>query len=192
MNVYDFDNTIYDGESLIEFFKYFLKLDKSLLKYAPELFTALLKYKRGAISIEQALSRYGGHFTDYFAKTVSSGLDLDYHIERFWDLHANRIKPFYADVKKDDDVIVSCSPEFSLKVICRRLGIKRYIGTVINEKTGEIERMCFRENKVKAFKEAFPDAEIDALYTDSVNDAPLMEISKTVYLVTGNKIERIK
>lgn len=192
MNVYDFDNTVYDGESFIQFFLYFLKLDKSLLKYAPEILVAVIKYKRGALSIEQALSQYGGQFTEYFAKTISGGLDLEWHLEHFWDMYANRIKPFYAEVQRDDDLIISCSPEFSLKVICRRLGIKHYIGTVVDEKTGVIERMCFRENKVKAFKELYPGCEIDALYTDSVNDSPLMEISKEVYLVKGDKITKIK
>ena len=31
MNVFDFDNTIYDGESIIDFFFYYCKKDKKLL-----------------------------------------------------------------------------------------------------------------------------------------------------------------
>lgn len=31
MNVYDFDNTIYRGESAVDLFWYYLKQDKSLL-----------------------------------------------------------------------------------------------------------------------------------------------------------------
>jgi hypothetical protein len=48
------------------------------------------------------------------------------------------------------------------------------------------------DEKVKAFFEAYPNAEIDDLYTDSFNDKPLMDISKNVYLVKGNKIKKIK
>ena len=36
MNVYDFDNTIYRGESAVDLFWYYLKQDKSLLRYVPE------------------------------------------------------------------------------------------------------------------------------------------------------------
>ena len=50
MNVYDFDNTIYDGESSVDFFFYFLKKDLSLSKHVPELLLALAKYKSGNLS----------------------------------------------------------------------------------------------------------------------------------------------
>ena len=91
-----------------------------------------------------------------------------------------------------DDLIISCSPEISLKIICERLGIKRYIGTVIDSKTEEISRLSFRENKVKAFFEEYPDTEIENFYTDSLNDQPLIDISKNAYLVKGDKITKIK
>ena len=48
MNVFDFDNTIYDGESVIDFFMYYCKKDKSLLKYIPTVMNALVKYKKGS------------------------------------------------------------------------------------------------------------------------------------------------
>lgn len=47
MNVYDFDNTIYRGESAVDLFWYYLKQDKSLLRYVPEVAAALVRYKRG-------------------------------------------------------------------------------------------------------------------------------------------------
>ena len=46
MNVYDFDNTIYRGESAVDLFWYYLKQDKSLLRYVPEVAAALVRYKR--------------------------------------------------------------------------------------------------------------------------------------------------
>ena len=68
MNVFDFDNTISDGESVIDFFLYYCKKDKSLLRYIPSVFTALFKYKRGQVTIEQALSKYGEAVADYYRK----------------------------------------------------------------------------------------------------------------------------
>lgn len=188
MNVFDFDNTIYDGESAIDYFKYYLKKDPSLVKYIPAIIVAVIKYKRGKITVEQMLSKYCSRVMDYIVK---SG-DFSDDIIEFWDIHEKNIKPLYKSLQSDDDLIISCSPEFSLDEICKRLNIKSYIGTDIDAVTGEVRRLCFRENKVKAFKEIYPNAQIDNFYTDSLNDKPLIDISKNAFLVKGNKIEKIK
>ena len=136
MNVFDFDNTIYDGESVIDFFLYYCKKDKSLLKYIPAVAIALFKYKRGKITVEQALSDYGKTVTDY----LSQNGGISEEMEIFWDKNIKKIKPFYKEIQSDDDLIISCSPEFSLDIICKRLGIKSYIGSVIDIESGEIKR----------------------------------------------------
>ncbi len=188
MNVFDFDNTIYDGESIIDFFFWYCKKDKTLLKYIPSIIKALLKYKKGSITIEEALTRYGKTITDFYVNHISLGDDF----VTFWDNNMHKIKPFYGEIHSEDDLIISCSPEISLQIICDRLGIKKYIGTSINEKNGEITRLCFRENKVKAFFEEYPNTKIENFYTDSLNDQPLIDISKNAYLVKGKKIIKIK
>ena len=72
------------------------------------------------------------------------------------------------------------------------MNIKNYVGSSIDKKTGKFKRLCFLGNKVEAFYEMFPDGEIDDFYTDSMNDKPLMDIAKRVFLVKGNKITQIK
>ena len=97
------------------------------------------------------------------------------------------------ELQREDDLIVTASPECTMEEICRRLGIKHCVGSIINEKTGRIERLCMRSRKVPAFLEAFPDAEIENFYTDSPkNDAPLVEMAKNAYAVKGNRIIKIK
>ncbi|NLA76469.1 MAG: phosphoserine phosphatase [Clostridiales bacterium] len=187
MNVYDFDNTIYDGESAIDFFVFYLRRDPSLIKYTPKIIHALIRYKRGTISIEQALGEYGAIAENYFS-TVK-GLDGD--VRLFWDKHIGKIKPFYYELHSEDDLIISASPEISLKDICSRLGIKRYIGTAFGD-DGKISRFCFRENKVRAFFELYPDEKIENFYTDSLNDKALIDISENAFLVKGMKITRVK
>ncbi len=187
MNVYDFDNTIYDGESVIDFFLFYCKKDKSLLKHLPAVFIALLRYKMGRVTIEGALSKYGEAVGRFYRENA----DIQSAMKTFWDEHMYKIKPFYKEIQSDDDLIISGSPEFSLEIICERLGIKRYIGSIITPQ-GEITRLCIREAKVKAFLEEYNGVEIENFYTDSVNDTPLIEISKNAYLVKGNKIRKIK
>ena len=87
MNVFDFDNTIYDGESVIDFFLYYCKKDKSLLKYIPTVMNALIKYKKGAITVEEALSKYGKTVTDYYVKNIGMGDDF----KVFWDNNMHKI-----------------------------------------------------------------------------------------------------
>lgn len=188
MNVYDFDNTIYDGESAFHLFKFFLKKDRGLITFMPAVITAFTKYKLGKLTVEEAINKYAQRALDYYIANPH----YKNCMEEFWDEHEKNIKPFYEKVRKDDDLILSCSPEISLSEICKRLNVKNYIGTSINEKKGKIERLCLRENKVKAFFERYPNSQIDDLYTDSFNDKPLMDISKNVYLVKGNKIKKIK
>ncbi len=117
MNVYDFDNTIYDGESVVDFFFFYLKKDKSLLKYFPSLMVALMKYKKGKVTIEDALSKYGEIVTAYYRKNPTLAEDMT----AFWDSHMHKIKPFYKEIQTEDDLIISGSPEFSLAIICEKL-----------------------------------------------------------------------
>ena len=70
--------------------------------------------------------------------------------------------------------------------------IKNYIATETEPGTKKLIRFCYKDNKVIAFKEKYPDAVIDNLYTDSYNDQPLIDIAKNAYLVKGNKITKIK
>ncbi len=189
MNVYDFDNTIYDGESTIDFFFFYLKRDPSLIQYTPAVMRVLYKYKRGHVSIDEALRTYGGKVTEYYLKMEK---DLPNMVKDFWDSHEKNIKPLYKELQQKDDLIISGSPEVFLNEICNRLGVKRYIGTLLDPVTGDIIRLCFKEAKVKAFLEQYDGHEIDNFYTDSLFDMPLIELSKNAYLVKGTKIEKIK
>lgn len=188
MNVFDFDNTIYNGESFVDLFIMVLGKDPSLLRYVPTMVSGIVQYKTGTLRLETALERYSKPFEDYIATLP----DLDALVDEFWDKHMHKIKSFYDDVRSDDDIVLSASPQIVVEEVCRRLGIKRCIGTQFDRETGKLGRVCFRENKIAAFREAYPDAHIDTLYTDSMHDKPLMDISDSVYFVKGNKINKLK
>ena len=188
MNVYDFDNTLYDGESALHFFLFCLKKRPLLARYIPSALRGIVDYKRHGVSIDQVARRY-----TKIMKACMEGLgDYGEASRVFWDKYEHRICSFYRDVQQPDDLIISASPEQSLREICARLGIQYYIGTVVNEESGEIEFICFKENKVKAFRERWPGQEIDDFYTDSMNDKPLMDIAKRVYMVKKGKPAQIK
>ena len=189
MRVFDFDNTIYDGESAFHIFLYFLKKDfKGVLKFVPKFIEGTIKYKRHIITIDEVKSDYASYIKEYFKRIDN----IEEDFEKFWDIHEKNIKPFYAKIQKEDDVILSASPYCLLSVMTKRLGIKNVISSELDATTGEIGEICYHENKVKMFKAVYGDAEIDEFYTDSISDKPIMDISKTVFLVKGEKITKIK
>ncbi len=58
MNVYDFDDTIYDGESAVDFFFAYMRVRPAMICYIPKVMSGLAKYKLGKISNEQMLADY--------------------------------------------------------------------------------------------------------------------------------------
>lgn len=189
MRVFDFDNTIYNGESALDFFIYYLKkFPFQVAKYIPEFTKGVIKYKRGKLSIDEALKSYSSIFKDCCARFDNIPKEIDI----FWNKNEHKIKNFYLEMRQPDDVILSASPEVVLNVICKRIGVKNVIGSQLDIERGEIYSICYRENKIGRFREIYPDAVIDEFYTDSFNDRPFMDISENVYFVKKNKIKKIK
>lgn len=189
MNVYDFDNTIYDGESCFDLFLFYIKKRPRLIRFLPSVVRAFARYKRGEVTIEGALEEYGPRIESFFASIENPQADAC----EFWDGKMHKIKPLYKEMQQPDDLIITASPSFTIKEICSRLGIAGFIASEIEQGTGKITRLCMRKNKIKAFLEEYPDTQIDCFYTDSPeNDAPLVEIAREAYAVKGNKITRIK
>lgn len=189
MRVFDFDNTIYDGESGIDFFMYYVKhFPFQIIKYIPSFTRCVIKYKAGKLSINDILTDYA-----YIPRECCLKFDdPKQEIKKFWDTHEKKVKKWVTDIMREDDLVLSASPEPLLFEICNRLGIKNVIGSGLDLATGEISQLCFRDNKIKMFKEAYGDTVIDEFYTDSMNDKPFMDISENVYFVTGDKMEKIK
>ncbi len=189
MNVYDFDNTIYDGESCFDLFKFYLKKRPSLIFYMPRMLYAFARYKRGKISVEEAMNRYAPKIEEFFASVKDPLAD----VREFWDGKMHKIKPFYKSQQRPDDLIITASPDFTMTDICGRLGIEHCISSTVDMKTGKITNFCMRSNKIKAFFQEYPDTEIENFYTDSPeNDKPLIDIAKNAFIVKGDKITQVK
>lgn len=188
MNVYDFDNTIYDGETLVDYALYFIKTDPKIWKYVPKLLYIAFKDKFHLFTVEKAIEEYASFLEGYLVNIDN----LEERSKDFWDENIHKIKPWYKEVQREDDIIVSGSTDFILNEIMDRMGIKYCTSSVIDKNTGKFIRLNFLENKVKFFREDFPDAHIDNFYTDSMNDKAMMDIADHVFFVKKDKIEQIK
>ena len=181
MNVYDFDNTLYDGESAFDFFKYCLRKKPILLKVLFPIIWDLIKYKTCRMSTEEFKER-GAYYTERFFNLFE---DIYKEVSEFWDKHEHKFKSFYEDKRKEDDVIITANINILVGEIFRRKGIKNYISTTFDMEKGKLGEVCFSDVKVKLFKEKYGN-KIDSFYTDSQNDKPLMDIAKHAFVVNGD------
>lgn len=180
MNVYDFDKTIYSGDSTINFYKYCVRNKPSVLKYLPIQIMAFFMY---FIKIYDKTTMKEKFYT--FLQGID---DIDLMVETFWEKNMSKIKSFYLEQKKDDDVIISASPEFLLKYPCKELNIN-LLASRVDKKSGAYDGLnCYGKEKVLRFMEIYKDCVIENFYSDSLSDTPLAEISEKAYIVKGNKI----
>ena len=189
MNVYDFDNTIYDGESCFDLFLFYIRKDPGLLRLLPKVLIAFAKYKRGKVTADAFLRENAALVEQELRKIPHIEADM----QIFWDGHMRKIKPVFAKMLRGDDWIVTAAPDFSMREVCRRLGVRNCVSSRVDLETCRILHFNLRERKIDAFRAACPDAQIDAFYTDSpANDAPLIEMAEHAYVVRGNRIKQIK
>ena len=184
MNVYDFDNTIYDGESVLDFYIYCVLRYPKLTKYLFIILFSWAKYKLLLLSREKLLSLAERYAAEFFRQVK----DIESLVSKFWDKKQKKIKSFYLDTHREDDVVVSASVSFLLEDICRRLSINHLICSRVDTVTGHVYDLCFRQNKPDYFRERFPGAKIENFYSDSMNDKPMMLMAENSYLVKGSKI----
>jgi HAD superfamily phosphoserine phosphatase-like hydrolase len=181
MNVYDFDKTIYDGDSTLDFYLFALKKKPKLIKYLPVQVLGFLKYLFGICSKLEFKEKFY-----YFLNGIS---DTDELVKLFWDDKQGLIKEWYLNSKKDSDLIISASPTFLLEPICKVVGIKHLIASEVNKNTGVCEgENCYGDEKVIRLKKEFKDTAIDEFYSDSLSDAPLSLLAERRFIVSGSKI----
>ena len=184
INAYDFDGTIYDGDSSVNFYKYCLKRNKKVLLASPiQLFGAILyvlkitdktKFKERVFS---------------FLKQIDN---IDDYINAFWEENLIKIKPWYLSQHEKTDVIISASPEFLLKPLEKKLDIK-VIASIVDKKTGKfLSKNCHDYEKIKRYEEQY-SKKIKAFYSDSIKaDKPMFQYAEEAYLVTKDKVEKIE
>lgn len=181
MNIYDFDGTIYDGDSTADFYFYCLKKYPSILKTVIPMLWAFFLYILGL--------KTKTRFKEKMYRFLTCVKDVDKTINDFWDTHGQNIMPYYKSNHKDDDIIISASPEFLLKPICSRLGIKTLIASRVDKHTGKYDgENCHGEEKVKRLNEAVPGAVCNEFYSDSFSDAPLAELAEKAFIVRKNTL----
>ena len=179
-NVYDFDNTIYRGDSSVDFFRHcagkFPRIYFCAIASVPW-FLLMLLGLADKTRVKQRFYRYLRHVPD-----------VREEVERFWLTHDKNLKDWYFAQKREDDLIISASPEFLLEPLMKRLGLNMLASRVAPD-TGVYEgNNCHGEEKVRRMREAYPETQIEKFYSDSMNDLPLARLAREAFMVKGDAL----
>lgn len=182
MNTYDFDQTIYINDSSADFFLYCLKkYPHAVLKILPNLAACGVKYTLKKCSfpeLKEAVFSYLKYIPDVAGA-----------VNDFWDKKWSGIGKWYLSQRKNDDIIISASPEFIVCPAGERLGVK-VIATKMDEKTGKLlGKNCHDEEKVRRFHEVCPDGLTEEFYSDSDHDTPMAKLAQKAFKVKRGRIE---
>lgn len=181
MNVYDFDNTILRGDSTARFFAYCLaRRPRMWLDLPGQLANGLLFVLK--IRKKQDFKQRMLHFLALIG-------DVDATVDAFWRKNFCRVKSWYSGKRRPGDVVISASPEFLVRPACERLGVGCVMGSPVDRRTGVFSGPnCHGAEKVRRFREIYPDGQIDEFFSDSLSDAPLAELAQRAWLVKGEEL----
>ena len=182
MNVYDFDGTIYDGDSSVDFTLFCLRRRPACLASVPGMAASAALYALGRVDKTRMKE---GLFSFLRRARVDDAL-----LDEFWDAHIGRVKALYLERRRDDDLVISASPEFLLRPACARLGMRPPLGSRVDVSTGRFYGLnCHDEEKVRRLREAFPGARVEEFFSDSRADAPLAAIAERAWAVRGEEVK---
>jgi phosphoserine phosphatase len=204
MNVYDFDDTIYKGQSWIDFYLY---CQSRSTNYALVWLRAFKLFFFGMIKYRLGFTKF--NIDNRLCNLIRLLPNLDELVDEFWDKNMDKIESWYMERYKNNetinDVIISVSPDFLLKNICKRLNVGTLICTNVDlnsgsligtnlEKNKAIGVFCADDEKTRRFKKMFPNEKIESFYTDSYHDQTLIDISKHAYIKDKrmNRFKKIK
>lgn len=188
--VYDFDKTIYGGETSTDFMLFFLKRNPKYLfkiyNVLPSLFYYFINLKRSK---------------EYFFN-ILNGIELNFlikEIEAFWEKNEYRIFDWVyneIDINKNECeelILISATPSIFLDKISKKLKFDKLIATQLKEmdifESVIIGENCKGEEKVIRLREYIKDFEIEKFYSDSMSDKPLFDLANKKYFVINGKLK---
>ena len=180
MNIYDWDNTIYRGDSTFGMVLYAYGHRPLTLLSLPR--TAVCGALYGLHLMKKLTFKQNLYHMFVFIR------DMDRFVDEYTSSHLDHVKKWYLEQQKEDDVVISASPEFLIKSFCGKIGIHHVMASVVDPKTGKYSGLnCHGEEKVRRYREVYGDAPIDSFYSDSRSDAPLAGLAAHAYLVHGDE-----
>ncbi|MGL4367948.1 MAG: HAD family hydrolase [Brevinemataceae bacterium] len=200
--VYDFDRTVFNGDTGIEVLKYLLKHYPKTRKAIPKMILSIVRYFL-RLDSQLTLKENTYDLIKYFTKT-----EWKEFIETFWMTHSKNLFPqVVTQIELDQKegltaCIISASPEIMLFPIIHKLKVSFLIGTRFQSTSNFMSSKiiglnCKNYEKVSRLeefmKQHYPDQaySIEKMYSDSLHDLPLFEIAKQQITVNADGSMRL-
>lgn len=188
IDVYDFDGTIYDGDSTFDYVKFCLRRHPAMLLSLPRVAWAGARLAAKRIGLTQFKSELFGAMTGH--------MNLEEEAALFWqsDTTQKKLGAWFAQTPRDLPVVIaSASPEFELRHAADILGVGTLVGTRADGATGAlIGKNCKGAEKIERIRQTLGDFTVRAMYTDDAKaDGPLLAIAQEKYIVTHGSVRRV-
>lgn len=182
MNIFDFDKTIYKKDSTTQFYKFCLKKQFSIIRYAFIQLWSLGMYLLGFWSTTKTKEKFY-----IFFKALK---DIDSLVTEFWANEEKNLNSKVLEKIGKDDIIVTAAPEFLVKPIADKLGM-RLIASQVDKKTGKYNgKNCSGEEKVSRLN-AIGITRCENAYSDKRADLPMLKMAEKAYIVTEKNIVKL-
>ena len=176
MNVYDFDHTIYCGDSSVDFM--FFHFGKHPLLW---IFFPLQLLIGAAIRLRLCPVGKGKEWFFAFLRIKPA---TRREVKAFWQTHVLKVSTWYLEHKQDTDCVISASPDFLLRPLVDECWHLRLIATLMFPDSGRISgRNCKGEEKTSRFMKCCRNARVDNFFSDSLSDTPMAKMAEHAFLI---------
>lgn len=188
--VYDFDKTIYSGETSTDFMLFFLKRNPKYIIRLCNVLYSLFYYKKDLKKSKEIFFR------------ILNGVNIEFlkeEINEFWKVKKDKIFSWvYNEIlenKKvsDELILISATPSIFLEKISKELGFDKLLATEF-ENTNKLfdskikGTNCKGKEKVNRLNEYIDNYTILKFYSDSMSDKPLFDLAdEKIFINKGIK-----
>lgn len=182
VDIYDFDKTMVPFDSGSLFWAYCLLHYPWIIIVGPYQLFAAVMWILGMWD----LRKVKGPFFSFI-----NLIPLEKAVKKFWDRHEKNVFDWAKKENRERfSVVISASPDFLIDEIGKRIGFDDLICTIHDKHGNVVGNNCHDREKVRLFKEKYPDAEVISVYSDSIeNDKYIFSLGKNCYnTVNGERI----
>ena len=188
--VYDFDKTIYSGETSTDFMLFFLKRNPKYIIRLCNVLYSLFYYKKDLKKSKEIFFR------------ILNGINIEFlkeEINEFWKVKKDKIFSWVYDEilenKKvaNELILISATPSIFLEKISKELGFDKLLATEFENTTKLFDSKikgsnCKGEEKVNRLNEYIDNYTILKFYSDSMSDKPLFDLAnEKIFINKGIK-----
>ncbi len=186
INIFDFDKTMIPYDSGFKFYLFCAARYPQTLLCLPYQIIGFILYGLGIYDLTKVKTPIFSYI---------SIIPLKEAVKKFWDKHE---KDVYDWAKREAgtrySVMISASPDFLIDEIAERIKMDDHICTKHDKKGKVIGKNCHDMEKVRRFREKYPDAKVVNVFSDSIkHDKYIFSLAEHCVRVTkGGKLKPFK